>query len=71
MTQVVTIQASGDLTRIRRYDKQPGERVMLTHEGFYRPETVLPHHVTYYLDHPPPKDWCAKIVDRRGRAHRA
>lgn len=50
MTVFVTVQASGDMTHLCRYETKKGlRRPLCTHAGLYDPESVSNHGIAAYL----------------------
>lgn len=56
MTVLVTVQASGDMTRLRRYETAMMGGQICTHEGLYDPETVTAPNIGAYHHNGPEQD---------------
>lgn len=56
MTVFVTVQATGEMTRLRRYVQKGPHRLRCTHCGLYDPETVTAPNVSSYLMTGPAQD---------------
>lgn len=50
MTTFVTVQASGAMTRLRRYEARSGRKPRRTHEGLYDPDSVDHFGVIAYVN---------------------